>query len=599
MKRLLSLLLSIFILLFLSSCNNSTPSESDVSGISTPESIKSAQELIKEGKIAEAYAVLIADRDNELAKDMLADFLVVPTHTSAKRYTQYKYVKETVYNEHGDTKYITVNDPVYGEKIEFEYEYIYDENGNILKASERDISYDSVKVTEYVYDEHNRPIKIIEEYNTVENLYDEHGNVIKKTVTDNEGNVSIYEYTFDEHGNELSESSSYNGESDGISRTYSYEYNAQGDITKKCYFNSDKLITDVTFEYTYDAKGRKTKIVTSAPQSTSTEEISYNENGDIIKSVKLTPGFTTETVHEYTYSEDGRLEKERMELNSWKDSVLTEKYDEHGNLTLRESGDSCEKYEYTYDENGFVIKKVSTATGLEHLSEYENVTTEYTNDKNGNILKAVTVEENGITNLTEYTYDIENRILKEVRSKGLADNLEVYYIDEFTYDKYGNVLTEYTKYYGSEESNTYEYTYDEKGNILEKKTNGSPKVKYTYNENGNCLTVSIFENDKYYLSTEHTYDNSGNRIKSVKYNSNGGVIAVNELSYDEKGNLLSDNLKKGDGDTENTVSEHLYEYTYDELGNRLTYFEVEVTHTGYETYFCEYTYSQYEYFYLK
>lgn len=600
MKKLLSIFLSIFLLLSFSACNTENPTESDVSSTEQAnEIIEKAQKLINEGKIAEAYALLISDKDNQSVKDMLTDFLVVPTNTTAKNYTQYKYVKETVYNEHGDAKKITIDDPVYGEKIEVEYEYVYDANGNILKESKRDIEYDSVEVTEYVYDEHNRPVKIFDQYFTVENVYDENGNVIKKTTTDDEGNVSINEYVFDEQGNELTCSSTLNGEPDGFPNAYTYEYNAKGDITRKCYFLSGNLVDDTSLEYTYDDNGRKTKIVTITAHSTTTEEFTYNETGDVVKNTRKSADYTTEYVYEYTYSSDCAVEVKRENLNSWKNNALTEEYDDHGNLTLRELGDSSEKYEYTYDENGFIIKKTSTVTGMEHLSGYENKTVEYTNDKNGNVLKAVSVKENGIEDITEYTYDSENRILKETRSKGYGDNIEVYHTDEFTYDKYGNILTEYTKRDSTEKSYTYEYTYDEKGNILEKKKNGTPVVKYTYDSNGNRLTVSSFADGDYYLSTERTYDSNGILIKAVKYNPNGGIIAVNELSYDDKGNLVKDILKKGEGDTENTVHEHIYEYTYDEIGNRLTYFESETDLTGHQTSFIEYTYSDYKYFYKK
>lgn len=595
------------LMLSLSACSepesNQSVASDDAYDEIPPESVTKAKALIKEGKHAEAYAVLYSDRENEDVKAMLEDFQVVPTRTDCKGYLSYNYVRETEYNEYGDIISRTVSDPKfsYGEAA-FSYEYIYDENDNMLKKSETDTEYGTVEVTEYEYDSLNRLVKIIEDHCTTENAYDEAGNIIKEIVV-RDADTSETAYTYDENGNVLSELVYSNGEFFSL-REYSYVYNEHKDIVSTSYsnsslFNGETVTSEVTitYEYEYDELGRKTKIVSEGNAGKSTEELVYNDKGDVIKETVISSSYTTVSEYKYTYSGE-KIVKERMVMNSWADSYLDEKYDKHGSLTLRQTDETCNKYEYVYDKNGFIIKKTETSEGDDYFGETKVTAIEYTNDEKGNVLKSVSVRENGIVDTKEFSYDSEGRILKETRSEDYEDYHNIYYIDEYTYDEHGNVLTHYHKYHDSEYTDTYDYVYDKNGNALEKKCNGEVDAKYAYDEKGNRIRIENYTDGSVAESTEYTYDEKGNTVKAVRYDADGAVVAVKERVYDEKGNLIKETCEKGDSEAEFAFNEYVYEYTYDELGNVLTYFESETDLNGYETTFSEYTYSAYEYFYV-
>lgn len=606
MKRVLLLILAAVILLSLASCNqtgsNSSTASDTVSENKSPQSIATAKALIKEGKYAEAYAALYPDRENAEVKAMLEGFLVAPTRTDYKSYLSYNYVRETEYNEHGDVIRRCALDQKYsyGETV-CEYEYVYDENGNMLKKTEKDSWYDTVTVTEYEYDSQNRLVKIINEDKTTEYAYDDAGNIAKETVLRGTDNVSETLYTYDEFGNVLSESEYFNGEF-SRSHSYTYVYNDHNDIvsTDDSYstvFNGETITNEAksTCEYTYDSLGRAIKTVSEGNAGKNVKEFEYNDNGDVVKETVNTIAYTTVSEYEYTYS-NGKITKERMVQNTWSNDFLDEEYDDRGNITMRKSDGSLIKHEYVYDKNGFIIKETLTTEGDDYYGKTSVTIIEYTNDEQGRVLKSVSVDEKGKANTKEYTYDSDDRILKETWTESYGEYNNTYYIDEYTYDDNGNVLTNYHKYHDSESTTTYKYVYDKNGNVLEKKS-GDSVTKYAYDEKGNSTKIERYTKSAISEWTENTYDEKGNITKSVKYDADGAVIAVRESVFDDNGNLTSESLKKGNSETDTMFEEYVHNYTYDPLGNMLTYFEMRTDISGTETAFCEYTYSGYTYYY--
>ena len=79
--------------------------------------------------------------------------------------------------------------------------------------------------------------------------------------------------------------------------------------------------------------------------------------------------------------------------------------------------------EYTYDENGNMIKEVYTN------SENEKSTYTYEYDKTGNLIKEVYTSPSGVTRTTTYTYD-ENGNLIKVAESGTGEY--ALYDSEFT-----------------------------------------------------------------------------------------------------------------------------------------------------------------------
>ena len=63
---------------------------------------------------------------------------------------------------------------------------------------------------------------------------------------------------------------------------------------------------------------------------------------------------------------------------------------------------------------------------------------------------------------------------------------------------------------------------------------------------------------------EYEYDEAGNRIKTIHYNSDGNIESWEKYEYDETGNKVKYEVYSGLGEL---VSECEWEYTYDEFGN--------------------------------
>jgi YD repeat-containing protein len=605
MKKFLCILLMLFAVMSVAACESSISEQSESASEDTvPESVTQAQALIKEGKYYEAYAALYADKDNEDAKALLDKFLVVPTVIEGRSYTDYNLTQEIEYNEYGDKILVTTVNPLIKGNEDgtvTKYEYVYDGNGNITKSVMTIDNSDSQTVIEYEYDSKNNPIKIIEDWKTTENVYDENGNVIKEIATDDSDNIYVSEFTYDEKGNQLSVKSFTNGE-EWESKEFSYEYNDKGDIIKIALTNNIRPESsyDTVYDCHYDENGRIIKKVTSvsgqiiASNGPTIEEFEYNDKGDIVKLTKTTATYVSVTEYEYTYNESGDIVKERSVKNAYNSSTYIDNYDEFGNMTLHQNGDKFSKNEYTYDENGFTVKKVTTERDPLFYKNDKVYTFEYTNDELGNVLKIVTKDPNNMETVSEFVYDDESRILKETRTEIIGGQSNLYYVDEFTYDDKGNILSYYHKYYSQESTVTYGYVYDDKGNILEKSKNGQPDIKYTYDENGNVLKNERYRNGKYFLNNEYTYDAKGFMIYGTRYDEAGKVIGIWENVYDKNSNLLKESVKKGEA---YPGGDYSYEYTYDELGNKLTSLEFENT-AGNVFAACKYTYSEFKYIYV-
>ena len=595
----------LFAVMSVAACESSISEQSgNASEDTVPESVTQAQALIKEGKDYEAYAVLYADKDNEDTKALLDKFLVVPTVTERKGYTDYNLTQEIEYNEYGDKILVTTVNPLIKGNEDgtvTKYEYVYDGNGNITKSVMTTGNSEKQTVIEYEYDTKNNPIKKKEERQTTENVYDENGNVIKEIVTDDSDNIYVSEFTYDEKGNQLSVKSFTNGE-EWESKEFSYEYNDKGDIIKIALTNNIRPESsyDTVYDCHYDENGRIIKKVTSVSGQTMasngpvTEEFEYNDKGDVVKFTKTTAINVSVIEYEYTYNESGDIVKERSVKNTYGSFTYIDNYDEFGNMTLHQNYDKFSKNEYTYDENGFTVKKVTTERDPLFYKNDKVYTFEYTNDELGNVLKIVTKDPNNMETVSEFVYDDESRILKETRTEIIGGQSNLFYVDEFTYDDKGNILSHYHKYYSQETTVTYGYVYDDKGNILEKSKNGQPDIKYTYDENGNVLKNERYRNGKYFLNNEYTYDAKGFMIYGTRYDEAGKVIGIWENVYDEKSNLLKESVKKGEA---YPGGDYSFEYTYDELGNKLTSLEFENT-AGNVFAARKYTYSEYKYIYV-
>ncbi|MDE5583383.1 MAG: hypothetical protein K2J08_06740 [Ruminococcus sp.] len=175
-------------------------------------------------------------------------------------------------------------------------------------------------------------------------------------------------------------------------------------------------------------------------------------------------------------------------------------------------------------------------------------------DENDNVLiNLVYISENGEppTSWTIYTYDTDNRLIKE----DFYCNNRLLNYTEYEYDENGIIISD-TEYYNINNDEVQEirteYIYND---------NGILSAKQTYQQNGN----------KSY-SYHYEYDEQ-NRL--IKENFNGRINSCCSYSYDENGNISE---KTDNGEYGITVAY----YTYDD-NNRLIsaeeYNDDELIHT--------------------
>ena len=267
------------------------------------------------------------------------------------------------------------------------------------------------------------------------------------------GDTYSVRYTYDEDGCLLTYESRYT--IDGVEscdRTVN-TYNSQHQLVKSV-DESDGTVSATT-TYTYDAKGQLVSEKTIDSDGEFEMKYAYDSNGNLVKSTWLNNDTVT-WIDTYTYDSKGNQIK--AVGSDSEGVVLTETYayDSNGNLTkyTSDSDGYLSTETYTYDKNGYLIKMVEEyGVGT---SSKEVDTTVYTNDADGNCIKQTYSEKyadgSGFTSVYTYTYDKGNKMLTES-----GDYFTTYY----TYDKYGNLVSEKLVYNDSGKVETVSTTYYE------------------------------------------------------------------------------------------------------------------------------------------
>ncbi|MCF6256779.1 MAG: RHS domain-containing protein, partial [Gammaproteobacteria bacterium] len=150
------------------------------------------------------------------------------------------------------------------------------------------------------------------------------------------------------------------------------------------------------------------------------------------------------------------------------------------------------------------------------------VTTTYEYDSNGNLTKMIAAQGRTDERMTEYTYDAFGNMLTE-KQVGDTDTAES--ITTYTYDNYGNVLTRKDAL-----NNVYTFTYDVMGNTLTGSNPRTHKWLYTYDAAGNLLTTT----NPFNKIASNEYNKLGERIKKVDVKNRPTIYG-----YDNRGNILT------------------------------------------------------------
>ena len=241
----------------------------------------------------------------------------------------------------------------------------------------------------------------------------------------------------------------------------------------------------------------------------------------VVVSKKSIAGLFDTTVYEYTYDDNGNIIKikKTSDGEQFNPSIYTNTYDENGCLIKQEcfnGPDYGTVREYSYIQNGRLISEMSSA-------RQHSDTLYYT-----------------------YTYDSLGRVAsKTTRKEGHHNGTPEY----FTYDEYGRLLKtskEPTRDYG-----VVLYTYDNNGNLIKKVEHPNwtdqTDYKYSYDENGyeTLYDMSTIDGRIYsYSQSKNTYDSNGNLIKKVSTDKHGGIINSQEyegyLIFYRPGNPLNE-----------------------------------------------------------
>ena len=341
----------------------------------------------------------------------------------------------------------------------------------------------------------------------------------------NDGSTYIAcEYEYDELGNKTEEIAYESGR---FAHWYQWEYDAVGNMILETSLNEDGLTTG-TKTYEYDAMGNIIKV------DNVEHSIAYgtDSSGEVVSGGIIRPAETQ--IDDYSMNVDNTESEE-------KDGVTTYQYDNNGNLIKKidVSGETV----YEYDANGYMIRQTFVNSGdgggyVYKEDEVAVVTKEWEYDSTGNQIKEtihseITINSGGErertfeeSSWTEWEYDERGNNIKETHFDvdGNIDSTK-----EWEYDENGNNTRE--TYTGRFEDSKYMYVrvYDSFGNMI-KEENYMATTRVDGSINFPVLSRWI----------EWKYDENGNKISEIHYQSDGSLSDSYEWEYDEDGNLISE-----------------------------------------------------------
>lgn len=279
----------------------------------------------------------------------------------------------------------------------------------------------------------------------------------------------------------------------------------------------------------------------------------YDADGNVIKETELEGNYKT-----YEYDAKGRNTAIRYFDESGAETMKTVyTYNSMDEITLAKdyerSGEEYTIYRstaYEYD----ALKRLISYTewnGEENAPKQPDIT--YSYDINDNLTKIRYADKGSSLASLEYEYDSAKRLVKIKADTGglLKDTVR-----EYEYDLQGRVAL-IKDYYDFTENNNYlakHYTYDSFGRVtsMAYRDGATDEIKeayiYTYDKNSNIVSERIVSN--------YVTDDTG-----------AGTDITREYTYDALGRLIKS--EESDGITEGGQPE-VTEYTYDNVGNRLT-----------------------------
>ncbi|WP_078429744.1 choice-of-anchor L domain-containing protein [Alkalihalobacterium alkalinitrilicum] len=390
--------------------------------------------------------------------------------------------------------------------------YSYDQFGNLMQETNS-----RGNTTKYEYDGNNNLIKETNALNqTIQFNYDAED--LLTSITDARGNTTRFSY--DQKGR-------ITGLTNPLDNSITLAYDAVGNIINEKDANGNTVSIA-----NYDSVGNMIELKNALGH---TETFEY-DNVDLLKKITTEQG----TLLNIDYDAIGRAvrsvdalsgvsqqgfdsEGNQTSLTDANGNTLQFAFNLLGDLTSVESANG-HTIHYEYDNRG-LISKMTNGRGQETTYEYDPL---------GRVITLVEPE-----NTSHYTYDENNNILT------ITDNLGTI---SYVYDAFDRII-KYTDVYG----NIIQYGYDANHNITKLTYPNGNDVHYSYDSANQLVEVRDWKD----RTTRYSYDENGRLLETSRPNG-----TVETRTYNELGQLIATQDVSSSGE----VINH-YQYTYDEVGN--------------------------------
>ena len=205
------------------------------------------------------------------------------------------------------------------------------------------------------------------------------------------------------------------------------------------------------------------------------------------------------------------------------------------------------EHTFTYDDKGFMTKKVEKV-------DKDEKTYEYTYNDKGMVATEKFTNKYGKVTTTAFTYNDAGVLT----SKTVTDPQKNDTVTTYTYNDAGKVtFAESKNKFG--DVDTITYTYDDKNRLTKeefKYFDGTDEYnEYTYNDDSDLpATMVVKEKDGKKTSYEFYYNSLGKMLNKIDTNSRGRKNE-RKYTYDDKGNLVSETYTYYDGKSESGTYE--------------------------------------------
>lgn len=349
-------------------------------------------------------------------------------------------------------------------------------------------------------------IRLLEDNHLIQDTYDSNGNYLTK-VTDEKGHTQQFGY--DEYGNKI-----YEIDPKGQQKTSLYNLDNQ--------LTTVKLKNGTTVGYEYDENGNTTKKTVTAP-GLGEQNIFYEYTLDN-KLKAYTDALGFKTLH--SYDENGNEIKTQLPNGH----VIESTYDT-SNRIMSEKHDGTTAFSYEYDKNGNVTKVIDSANNGVRTKGY---------DKTGQL---ISMTDRG--SVFAWTYKLNStKLMESTITQGGTT-----YHTNYEY----NALDQNTKVTDSA-GKSYIFDYDEKGNVRNYTAGNNSGSTFMYDVTGKVTSLDISTaNNDMILSETYKYDDNNNRTEITSYKADGTVNSTTTYAYDSVDELTKETLPGG------TIKEYAYD----------------------------------------